>query len=58
MKIADVKVHLVEGFLDRLQWVFMQVYTDEGVVGLGDATNCPHAEIIVKAIQCLRGHAV
>ena len=58
MKITDVKVYLVEGYIERLRWIFVQVYTDEGVIGLGDATNWPHGEIIVKAIQCLREHVV
>jgi galactonate dehydratase len=58
MRITDVKVYLVEGSHERLRWIFVHVYTDEGLVGLGDATNWPHGEIIVKAIQCLREHVV
>jgi len=58
MKITDVKVHLVEGYHERLRWIFVQVFTDEGVVGLGDATNWPHGEVIVKAIQCFREHVI
>ena len=58
MKITDVQVHMVEGYIDRMQWVFVQVFTDEGVVGLGDATNWPHSVIIAKAIQCLREHVI
>jgi galactonate dehydratase len=58
MKITDVKTYLVKGSHDRLRWVFVHVYTDEGIIGLGDATNWPHGEIITKAINCLRYHVV
>ena len=36
MKITDVKIYLTEG-----SWTFVQVFTDEGIVGVGDATNWP-----------------
>lgn len=58
MKITDVKTYLVKGYHDRLRWVLVHVETDEGVVGLGDATNWPHGEIIVQAIQCLKQHVI
>ena len=38
MKITDVKVHLVESWRKTRDigspWIFVQVYTDEGVVGV------------------------
>lgn len=58
MRITDVKTYLVKGYHERLRWVFVHVETDEGIVGLGDATNWPHGEIIIKAIQCLKEHVV
>ena len=58
MKITDVKTYLVKGYHERLCWVFVHVETDEGVVGLGDATNWPHGEIITQAIRCLKGHVI
>lgn len=54
MRITDVKTYLCEGYHERLRWIFVQVETDEGVVGLGDATNWPNGEIIVKAIHSLK----
>lgn len=51
MRITGVKTYVCEGYHERLKWVFVRVETDEGVVGLGDATNWPHGEIIAKAIQ-------
>jgi galactonate dehydratase len=58
MKITDVKTYLVQGHHERLRWVFVHVFTDEGVIGLGDATNWPHGEIITRAINCLRDTVV
>ncbi len=58
MRITDIKTYLVEGRHERMKWVFVHVETDEGVLGLGDATNWPHSEVIVKAIQCLRDRVV
>ena len=58
MKITDVKTYLVKGRHDRMNWVFVHVETDEGLLGLGDATNWPHSEIIVQAIKCLKQHVV
>ncbi len=55
MKITDVKVHLVESWRKSRDigspWIFVQVHTDEGVVGLGDATNWPGGTIIKQAID-------
>ena len=44
MKITDVKCHLVRDHRNpryKSSWVFVEVFTDEGIVGLGDATNWP-----------------
>jgi len=55
MKITNVEVHLVESWRKTKDipspWVFVQVYTDEGVVGLGDATNWPGGTIIKQTID-------
>lgn len=55
MKITDVNVHLVESWRKSTDigspWVFVQVYTDEGVIGLGDATNWPGGTIIKQSIE-------
>lgn len=54
MKITDVKTYFCEGPWDQLKWIFVQVETDEGIVGLGDGTNWPSGEIVVKAIESLK----
>jgi galactonate dehydratase len=53
MKITDVNVMLVQSHRDTKipsPWVLLQVLTDEGLVGLGDATNWPGGTIIAQAI--------
>ena len=54
MKITDVKVHLVRTRRETTipsPWILVQVFTDEGLVGLGDATNWPGGTIIAQAIR-------
>lgn len=36
MKITDVKTFVVDCF--RTNWVFVKVYTDEGIAGVGEGT--------------------
>lgn len=36
MKVTDVKIFTVDCF--RTNWVFIKVYTDEGITGVGEAT--------------------
>ena len=54
MQITDLKVHLVQSIRGGevpSPWVLVEVFTDEGVVGLGDATNWPGGAIIGKSIE-------
>ena len=54
MKVTDIKVHLVRSNRNTVipsPWIFVQVFTDEGVVGLGDATNWPGGTIIKQSIE-------
>ena len=53
MKITDVKVHLIRSNRNTQipsPWILVQVFTDESLVGLGDATNWPGGTIIKQAI--------
>ena len=36
MKVTDVKVFAVDCY--RTNWMFVKVYTDEGITGVGEAT--------------------
>ena len=45
MKITDVKVWLVEGV--KYNWTLIKIYTDEGITGVGEATNWPGTKLEV-----------
>ncbi len=58
MKITDVKVSLCEAAFDRKRlgqrsWVFVQVETDEGITGIGEATNWPGDIVVASAVKQL-----
>jgi len=53
LKITDVKVHMfgataADGVTRRRNWIFVEVVTDEGINGIGEATTEYH-EMAVKA---------
>ena len=53
MKITDIQTHVMgvpgpDGLTPRRNWVFVEVHTDEGLTGLGEATTEYH-ELAVKA---------
>ena len=49
MKITDIKTYLVEAH--RRNWVFIEVETDEGVTGVGEATIEPFERTMVTLIE-------
>lgn len=49
MKITDVRVWLVEGV--KYNWTMLKIYTDEGVTGVGEATNWPGSQIVEAAAK-------
>ena len=49
MKIVDVKVWLVQGI--KYNWTLLKIYSDEGVAGVGEATNWPGSPIIHEAAK-------
>ncbi|MDX9880580.1 MAG: mandelate racemase/muconate lactonizing enzyme family protein [Prolixibacteraceae bacterium] len=49
MKITDVKVWLVKGI--KYNWTMIKIYTDEGISGVGEATNWPGSPIIEAAAK-------
>ncbi|MDF1513071.1 MAG: mandelate racemase/muconate lactonizing enzyme family protein [Anaerolineae bacterium] len=61
MKITDVKVHLIKTHRTTKipsPWILVQVFTDEGLIGLGDATNWPGGTIIKQAVHELSRLAI
>ena len=49
MKITDIKTYLVEAH--RRNWVFIEVETDEGVTGVGEATIEPFERTMVTSLR-------
>jgi galactonate dehydratase len=49
MKITDIKVWLVEGV--KYNWTLLKIYTDEGITGVGEATNWPGSQIVEAAAK-------
>ena len=49
MKITDIKTYLVEAH--RRNWVFIEVETDQGVVGVGEATIEPFEKTMVSLFE-------
>ncbi len=49
MKITDIKTYLVEAH--RRNWVFVEVETDEGITGIGEATIEPFEKTMCTLIE-------
>lgn len=49
MKIDQVKVWLVEGI--KYNWTLIKVYTDDGLTGIGEATNWPGSPIVYETCK-------
>lgn len=49
MKITQTKSWLVEGI--KYNWALLKVYTDEGLTGIGEATNWPGSPLVFEACK-------
>ena len=56
MKVTDVKTFVVDCF--RTNWVFVKVYTDEGVDGVGEATLEYKEKALLGAVEHIRDYLV
>lgn len=56
MKIIDVKPFVVDCF--RTNWVFVKVYTDEGIDGVGEATLEYKEKALVGAVEHIKDYLV
>ena len=54
MKITDIKTFVVDCF--RTNWVFVKVYTDEGITGVGEGTLEYKEKALVGAIEHIRSY--
>ena len=56
MKITDIKTFVVDCF--RTNWVFVKVYTDEGLAGVGEGTLEYKEKALCGAIEHLRDYLI
>ena len=56
MKVTDVKTFVVDCF--RTNWVFVKVYTDEGITGVGEGTLEYKEKALVGAVEHIRSYLI
>lgn len=56
MKVTDVKTFVVDCF--RTNWVFVKVYTDEGLTGVGEATLEYKEKALLGAVEHIKEYLV
>ena len=56
MKVTDVKTFVVDCY--RTNWVFVKVYTDEGIDGVGEGTLEYKEKALVGAIEHIKSYLV
>lgn len=56
MKITDVKTFVVDCF--RTNWVFVKVYTDEGICGVGEGTLKYKEKALCGAVEHIKNYLV
>ena len=56
MKVTDIKIFTVDCF--RTNWVFVKVYTDEGITGVGEATLEYKEKALWGAVEHIKEYLV
>ena len=56
MKVTDIKTFVVDCF--RTNWVFVKIYTDEGVTGVGEATLEYKEKALLGAVEHIKEYLV
>ena len=56
MKVTDIKVFAVDCF--RTNWVFVKIYTDEGIDGIGEATLEYKEKALLGAVEHIKEYLV
>ena len=56
MKVTDVKTFVVDCF--RTNWVFVKVYTDEGICGVGEGTLEYKEKALCGAVEHIRNYLI
>ena len=56
MKVTDIKTFVVDCF--RTNWVFVKVYTDEGITGVGEGTLEYKEKALCGAVEHIRSYLI
>ena len=56
MKVTDIKTFVVDCY--RTNWVFIKVYTDEGINGVGEATLEYKEKALLGAVEHIKEYLV
>jgi galactonate dehydratase len=56
MKITDIKSFIVSAHNDN--WVYIKVYTDEGITGIGECSLETREQTVVKAVEEYKRHVI
>ena len=56
MKVTDIKTFAVDCF--RTNWVFVKVFTDEGIDGVGEATLEYKEKALIGAVEHIREYMI
>ena len=56
MKVTDVKTFTVDCF--RTNWVFVKIYTDSGIDGVGEATLEYKEKALIGAVEHIKEYLV
>ena len=56
MKVTDIKTFTVDAF--RTNWVFVKVYTDEGLSGVGEATLEYKEKALLGAVEHIKDNLI
>lgn len=56
MKVTDIKTFTVDAF--RTNWVFVKVYTDEGLSGVGEATLEYKEKALLGAVEHIKDYLI
>ena len=56
MKVTDIKTFAVDCF--RTNWVFIKVYTDKGIDGVGEATLEYKEKALIGAVEHIKEYLV
>ena len=56
MKITDIKTYVIDCY--RTNWVFIKIFTDEGITGVGESTLEYKENSLLGAIEDLKGDLI